>query len=121
LVAVPVGVGSLAQACVAHYRAAEPTGRATVAVLAVEPDTAACLLASLRAGRPVTVPTANTIMAGLNCGTLSSIAWPFFAGGLDAAVAVTDDAPAAPPPTWPPRASLQARAARRPWQGPAPP
>ena len=31
-------------------------------------------------------------MAGLNCGTVSSIAWPVLAGGLDAAAAVTDDA-----------------------------
>jgi diaminopropionate ammonia-lyase len=61
-------------------------------VLAVEPDTAACLLASLRSGAPVSIPTAGTIMAGLNCGTISSIAWPVLAGGLDAAVAVTDDA-----------------------------
>jgi diaminopropionate ammonia-lyase len=106
LVAVPVGVGSLAQAAVTHYR-----GRATAegwpgrgqnsapgqpssvtAVLSVEPDTAACLLASMRAGRPTTIPTANTIMAGLNCGTISSLAWPYFSSGLDAAVAVTDDA-----------------------------
>jgi diaminopropionate ammonia-lyase len=92
LVAVPVGVGSLAQAAVAHYRAgaAGPGGR--TAVLSVEPDTAACLLASLRTGVPVSVPTAGTIMAGLNCGTVSSIAWPYLAGGLDAAVAVTDNA-----------------------------
>jgi diaminopropionate ammonia-lyase len=89
LVAVPVGVGSLAQAAVTHYRSAAEQGGA---VLSVEPDTAACLLASLRAGTPVTVPNANTIMAGLNCGTISSIAWPVLAGGLDAAVAVTDDA-----------------------------
>jgi diaminopropionate ammonia-lyase len=93
LVAVPVGVGSLAQAAVAHYRgtvtAEQPSA---TAVLSVEPDTAACLLASLRAGRPTTIPTANTIMAGLNCGSISSSAWPYFSGGLDAAVAVTDDA-----------------------------
>jgi len=93
LVAVPVGVGSLAQAAVMHYRADRGQGPVTApAVLAVEPDTAACLLASLRAGRPVTIPTANTIMAGLNCGTISSTAWPYFSAGLDAAVAVTDDA-----------------------------
>jgi diaminopropionate ammonia-lyase len=89
LVTVPVGVGSLAQAAVAHYRStAEQRG----AVLSVEPVAAACLLASLRAGTPVTVPTANTIMTGLYCGTVSSLAWPYLAGGLDAAVAVTDDA-----------------------------
>lgn len=90
LVAVPVGVGSLAQAAVMHYRA--PGGQADVTVLSVEPDSAACLLASLRAGRPTTIPTASTIMAGLNCGTISSTAWPYFNGGLDAAIAVADDA-----------------------------
>lgn len=90
LVAVPVGVGSLAQAAVMHYRA--DGGQGDVAVLSVEPDTAACLLASLKAGRPTTIPTANTIMAGLNCGSISSSAWPYLSEGIDAAVAVTDDA-----------------------------
>jgi len=94
LVVVPVGVGSLAQAAVAHYRASdvppseEPGARP--ALLAVEPDSAACLLASLQAGTPVSVPTAGTIMAGLNCGTVSTIAWPYLHAGLDAAVAVSD-------------------------------
>jgi diaminopropionate ammonia-lyase len=68
-----------------------PTGPRT-ALLAVEPDTALCLLASLQAGRPVSVPTTATIMAGLNCGTVSTIAWPSLSAGLDAAVAVTDTA-----------------------------
>jgi len=88
LVVVPVGVGSLAQAAVAHYRGSGHG--AGTALLAVEPDTAACALASLRAGRPVTVRTGHTIMAGLNCGTVSALAWPCLASGLDAAVAVTD-------------------------------
>jgi diaminopropionate ammonia-lyase len=134
LVAVPVGVGSLAQAAVVHYRPAAEQGKATTegpsardgpwaqgaigrrgraakgwpgrgqnsaprqplpsptAVLSVEPATAACLLASLRSGALVSIPTAATIMAGLNCGTVSAIAWPVLTGGLDAAVAVTDDA-----------------------------
>lgn len=87
LVAVPVGVGSLAQAVVAHYRTASLGTR----VLSVEPDTAACLLASLGAGRPVSVPTASTVMAGLNCGTVSALAWPVLRDGCDAAVAVTDE------------------------------
>lgn len=88
LVAVPVGVGSLAEAVVRHYR--QPTAPHP-SVLAVEPDTAACVLASLRAGAPVTVETAATAMAGLNCGTVSSSAWPVLRGGCDAAVAVGDD------------------------------
>ncbi|WP_250557576.1 pyridoxal-phosphate dependent enzyme [Pseudonocardia lacus] len=86
LVVVPMGVGSLAQAAVAHQRA---LGGA--AVLGVEPGTAACVLAALVAGRPVAVATGTTIMAGLNCGTVSGLAWPVLRDGLDAAVAVTDD------------------------------
>ncbi len=90
LVAVPTGVGSLLQAALQHYRA--PALERKPAVLAVEPVTAACVTASLAAGRPVRVDTSEpTIMAGLNCGTVSSIAWPVIRDGLDAGVAVTDD------------------------------
>jgi diaminopropionate ammonia-lyase len=89
LVVTPVGVGSLAQAVVTHYR--QP-GRPHPAMLAVEPDSAAGLLASLHAGEPVAVPTADTVMAGLNCGTVSAAAWPVLRQGCDAAVAVTDQA-----------------------------
>ncbi|MFQ6197203.1 diaminopropionate ammonia-lyase [Streptomyces sp. NPDC000405] len=88
LVAVPVGVGSLAQAVVTHYRSRRD-GRAP-ALLAVEPENAAALAASLAAGRPVTVATGGTTMAGLNCGTVSHLAWPVLRDGLDAAVTVTD-------------------------------
>ncbi|MEU0952741.1 diaminopropionate ammonia-lyase [Streptomyces niveus] len=88
LVAVPVGVGSLAQAVVTHYRA-HPSGPAT-ALLSVEPRTADCVLQSLVLGEPVSVTTAETTMAGLNCGTPSGIAWPLLRDGLDAAIAVDD-------------------------------
>ncbi|MCK7626504.1 diaminopropionate ammonia-lyase [Streptomyces sp. RS10V-4] len=88
LVAMPVGVGSLAQAVVTHYRS-RPAGRAP-ALLAVEPEAAACVLHSLILGEPVTVATGTTAMAGMNCGTPSSIAWPALRAGLDAAVAIAD-------------------------------
>ncbi len=87
LVAVPVGVGSLAEAVVSHYRRAR---RAHPTVLSVEPDSAACVLASLTLARPTSVETAATVMAGLNCGNVSSTAWPVLRDGCDAAVAVTD-------------------------------
>lgn len=87
LVAVPVGVGSLAEAVVRHYRR---PGCPHPSVLSVEPETAACVLASLTAGRATTVATAATVMAGLNCGTVSSSAWPVLRAGCDAAVAVSD-------------------------------
>lgn len=88
LVAVPVGVGSLAQAVVSYYRGQEPP--LGTSVLSCEPDTAACILASLRSGELTSVPTAATNMAGLNCGTPTSLGWPILRDGLDAAVAVTD-------------------------------
>jgi diaminopropionate ammonia-lyase len=88
LVVVPAGVGSLLQAALTHYRSDHtPPG---TAVVSVEPQSAACVLASVIAGRPVTVATGVTSMAGLNCGTVSSLAWPYIHRGLDACVAVSD-------------------------------
>jgi diaminopropionate ammonia-lyase len=88
LVVIPAGVGSLAQAGVIHYRG-RPDSRMT-ALLTVEPGTAACVLASLIRGGLGTISTRETIMAGLNCGTPSMLAWPYLRDGLDAAVAVAD-------------------------------
>jgi len=90
LMSVPVGVGSLAQAAVAHYRRRGLPGRDRPRLLSVEPDTAACVLRSLADGALGSVPTAATVMNGLNCGTPSAIAWPYLRDGLDAAIAVTD-------------------------------
>jgi len=88
LVGIPVGVGSLAQAVVTYYRSRpDATGPA---LLAVEPEAASWVVASLTRGEPVSVRTSETIMAGLNCGTPSSLAWPILRSGLDAAVTVTD-------------------------------
>jgi diaminopropionate ammonia-lyase len=88
LVAIPIGVGSLTQAAIMHYRSALPT--AGVTVLGVEPDAAPCVLRSLVRGHPAPVPTATTNMTGLNCGTPSKIAWPYLEKGLDAAITVAD-------------------------------
>jgi diaminopropionate ammonia-lyase len=88
LVVVPAGVGSLLQAALTHYRSGDAPAGTTV--LSVEPRSAACVMASVTAGRPVTVPTSVTSMAGLNCGTVSSLAWPYIRPGLDACVAVDD-------------------------------
>jgi diaminopropionate ammonia-lyase len=86
LVVIPVGVGSFAQAVITHYRGRGSRTR----LLAVEPDNAACVLESLQAGELRTIPTGDTIMTGLNCGTPSATAWPFLRNGLDAAVAISD-------------------------------
>lgn len=86
LVLVPTGVGSLLQAVIAHYRAESSTTH----VASVEPINAAGVLESLKAGELVSVPTQTTIMAGLNCGTPSTLAMPYILQGLSAAVTVDD-------------------------------
>jgi diaminopropionate ammonia-lyase len=61
-------------------------------MLGVEPADAACVLASLEAGGLVEVPGPHrSIMAGLNCGRPSPLAWPLVRDGLHAAIAVDDE------------------------------
>lgn len=86
LVVCPVGAGSLAQAVVAHFKHVQPSAT----ILTVEPDTAACLKTSLENGVVTSISTADTIMCGMNCGTVSLLAWPFLRDGVDASIIVTD-------------------------------
>jgi diaminopropionate ammonia-lyase len=85
LLLVPVGVGALAAAAARHGAAAG------LRVVGVEPVTAACLSASLAAGRPVVVDTPGTAMAGLDCAEVSEAAWPTLREGIAGTVAVSDD------------------------------
>jgi diaminopropionate ammonia-lyase len=97
VVVVPAGVGALTQAVVErarrplHALAGRPDTGHRPSVLAVEPETAACVTASLAAGERVTVdvPRASLVPA-LDCGTVSAGAWPVLKAGLDASVAVSD-------------------------------
>lgn len=87
LVAVQMGVGALGSAVVQHYRA---LGQHTQ-VVGVEPLRAACVLHSVEAGEVMDVPGPHeSVMAGLNCGRPSPVAWPFVARGIGAFVAVAD-------------------------------
>ena len=87
LVAVQMGVGSLAASVIRHYRS---PNRATH-VLGVEPRQAACVLRSLEANALREVPGPHTsIMAGLNCGKVSLLAWPLLRNGLSGSVAIDD-------------------------------
>lgn len=88
---VPVGCGSIAQAVTHHYKSqAADAAAAAAAVLAVEPASAACLRASLESGRMTSVTTEDSIMCGMNCGTLSTTAWPVLRAGIDGSVVVSD-------------------------------
>ncbi|MGI8891745.1 MAG: diaminopropionate ammonia-lyase, partial [Chthoniobacterales bacterium] len=87
LVAIQFGVGALAAALVRHaWRGARPR------ILGVEPLRAACGLESMRQDEIITVPGPHdSIMAGLNCGRPSLVAWPIVARGIDAFIAVSDN------------------------------
>jgi diaminopropionate ammonia-lyase len=88
-VALPVGTGALAAAAVRHFRG--QAGTAPARLIGVEPLDSDCVLRSVRAGRLVIIPGPQTsIMAGLNCGTPSPLAWPLIVQGLDVLVAIDD-------------------------------
>jgi diaminopropionate ammonia-lyase len=81
-----IGVGAFASAVVQHFR---PLGST---IIGVEPTRADCAIASIEAGGIATVPGPHdSIMAGLNCGSPSLIAWPTMRAGIDAFVAIDDD------------------------------
>jgi diaminopropionate ammonia-lyase len=84
LVAVQIGVGSFAAAMVRRFAPARIVG--------VEPVAAACALASIEAGRLAEVPGPHdSVMAGLNCGRPSPLAWPDVSAGIEAFGAIADD------------------------------
>lgn len=84
------GVGGVAAAVSAQMRERfDPAP----ALIVVEPDRAACLLASAESGRPTTVPgTLDTVMAGLACGEPSLVAWAELDRAASAFMAIPDEA-----------------------------
>jgi diaminopropionate ammonia-lyase family len=86
LVVTPVGVGSLAHAVVRYCKSESRD----CAVMSVEPNSAACLYQSMAARSLTPVRTSNTIMEGMNCGTLSSTVFKDLQKGIDACASVSD-------------------------------
>ena len=89
LVLVQMGVGSLAHATVAHFR--RPQLDSKPVVVGVEPDEAACVLASVKSGHLAELPgEQRSIMAGLNCGRMSAISLPILQNGMNCFVTIND-------------------------------
>ena len=82
------GVGGMAAAVSVQLRTLQPAP----ALVVVEPDRAACLLASAAAGRLTAAGDLDTIMAGLACGKPSLIAWQELDRAAAAFLAIPDDA-----------------------------
>jgi diaminopropionate ammonia-lyase len=86
LVPIQIGVGALASATVRALAA----GRF---VLSVEPVDADCALRAVRDGPSSRAPGPHrSVMAGLNCGSVSPVALPDLLAGIDAFCAIEDDA-----------------------------
>ena len=82
------GVGGAAAAVSVQMRA---RFQPAPALIVVEPDRAACLLASAELGQPATVPgNLDTLMAGLACGEPSVLAWQELNHAAAAFMAIPD-------------------------------
>ncbi|WP_169566371.1 diaminopropionate ammonia-lyase [Sneathiella limimaris] len=85
------GVGALAGAVASsfweHYGSQRPR------FIVVEPDTAACLLESAKAGKPAVVKgDLDTLMAGLACGEVSLLGWEILKLAADDFMSISDAA-----------------------------
>jgi diaminopropionate ammonia-lyase len=84
------GVGGMAAAVAGHLW--ETLGEDRPQIVICEPDQAACLYESARAGEPVAVTgDLDTIMAGLACGEVSRLAWTVLSRAVSAFMIVPDD------------------------------
>jgi diaminopropionate ammonia-lyase len=87
------GVGGAAAAVSVQLRARYGTGPAAPRLIVVEPEAAACLLASGEAGQPTAIEgELDTLMAGLACGEPSLLAWQELERAAFAFMAVPDAA-----------------------------
>ncbi len=86
---VQAGVGGVAAAVSVHLRRRLDPAPALVVV---EPEHAACLLASAERGEATALPgMLETVMAGLACGEPSAIAWPELDRSAAAFMAIPDE------------------------------
>lgn len=87
---VQAGVGGLAASVAAHFALHYGEARPRFAV--VEPDRAACLYESARAGKPVKIAHGDTtIMAMLECYEPSLIAWRILSRAADAFLTISEE------------------------------
>ena len=85
------GVGAFAAAGLSHFTRPERMHRPTTVI--VEPESANCLMRSAEEAHITEVPGPHlSMMAGLNCGLPSMIAWPVVQSCSDAYLTIDDEA-----------------------------
>lgn len=91
---VQAGVGGVAAAMLARFWA--EFGAERPRLIVVEPERAACLIASAETGEAASVAIAEeTVMAGLSCGETSHLAWDILSRGADDFVVIGEEGVAA--------------------------
>lgn len=91
VVILPAGVGGLAAAGAFYY--SKQYGAERPVLICVEPLSSDCFLESIRFGNGEALPTRGkqtSIMAGLNCGIPSPLAWPIVRDAMHFFLAVGD-------------------------------
>ena len=91
-VLLPAGVGGLAAAGTGYYVRRYEEKRPKL--ISVEPSDCDCFLESIKYGSGEPLPTRGkqeSIMAGLNCGIPSPIAWPIIRDGMHLFIGITDN------------------------------
>jgi len=89
---LPAGVGGLAAAGAFYYT--KHYGAKRPALICIEPVSSDCFLESVRFGKGAPLPTKGrqtSIMAGLNCGIPSPLAWPIVRDAVHFFIAVGDE------------------------------
>ena len=87
VILVPVGGGGLATGVSTLTKLLHPDAR----VIAVEPEGAACLRASVEAGRVVTLPSVSTIADGTAVKTPGERIFPYLKDNVDEIITVPDE------------------------------
>lgn len=86
IILVPVGGGGLATGVSTLAKLLNPR----IQVIGVEPEGAACLTASLKEGKVVTLPKVNTIADGTAVKTPGQVIFPYLQQNLDSVITVSD-------------------------------
>lgn len=84
---VPIGGGGLATGVSTLAKLLNPR----IKVIGVEPENAACMKASLKEGKVVTLPSANTIADGTAVKTPGENIFPYIQKNIDEIITINDD------------------------------
>ena len=84
---VPIGGGGLATGVSTLAKMLNPR----IKVIGVEPENAACMKASLKAGEVITLPSANTIADGTAVKTPGTKIFPYIKENIDDIITIKDE------------------------------